>query len=247
MKCLQGLNGGYTGYFNRKYNRVGHLFQGRYKAILVEGERYLVELSRYVHLNPVRAGMVEAPEEYPWSSYPGYILKRKMIDWVEYSWVLGRFGEDASVSRKRYRAYVHAEVTESPLKDVYGQVILGAENFIEQTRKFIKGDISTEILARKKMQAVVEPRLVIESVAKIFGIDEAAVLGTGKRGKNAARNAAMYIMKRCAGMGNNEIGAFFGGKHYSGVSKICTRFGIEIGKDKHLEQMVNEAMSRIKT
>ncbi|HHO75266.1 MAG TPA: hypothetical protein ENN05_02420, partial [Deltaproteobacteria bacterium] len=149
--------------------------------------------------------------------------------------------------RKRYRAYVHAEVTESPLKDVYGQVILGAENFIEQTRKFIKGDISTEILARKKMQAVVEPRLVIESVAKIFGIDEAAVLGTGKRGKNAARNAAMYIMKRCAGMGNNEIGAFFGGKHYSGVSKICTRFGIEIGKDKHLEQMVNEAMSRIKT
>ncbi|HHO76709.1 MAG TPA: addiction module toxin RelE, partial [Deltaproteobacteria bacterium] len=52
MKCLQGLNGGYTGYFNRKYNRVGHLFQGRYKAILVEGERYLVELSRYVHLNP---------------------------------------------------------------------------------------------------------------------------------------------------------------------------------------------------
>ena len=175
MKCLQGLNGGYTGYFNRKYNRVGHLFQGRYKAILVEGERYLVELSRYVHLNPVREGMLEAPEEYPWSSYPGYILKRKMIDWLKYSWVPGRFDEDASTARRRYRLYVHAEVTESPLKDVYGQVILGADDFIEQTRKFIEGDVSTEILARKKMQAVVDPRLVIESVAKISGIDEAAV------------------------------------------------------------------------
>ena len=62
VKVMHGLNGGYTGYFNRKHNRVGHLFQGRYKAILVERESYLVELSRYVHLNPVRAGMVDTPE-----------------------------------------------------------------------------------------------------------------------------------------------------------------------------------------
>jgi len=245
VKVMHGLNGGYTGYFNRKHNRVGHLFQGRYKAILVERESYLVELSRYVHLNPVRAGMVGTPEEYLWSSYPGYILKRKMVDWVEYSWVLGCFGDDAAVARKRYRAYVHAEVTESPLCKVYGQVVLGTEHFIEQSRKLIKGDISTEILARKQMQEAIEPSLIISSVAKSFGVDEAAVLGTGKRGENAARNAAMYIMKRYTGLGNNEIGAFFGGLHYSGVSKICTRLSIQMDKDKQLEQMVNEAISRI--
>ena len=149
-------------------------------------------------------------------------------------------------ARKRYRAYVHAEVTESPLKKVYGQVILGTEHFIEQSCKLIKGDISTEILARKQMQEVIEPPLIISSVAKSFGVDEAVVWGTGKRGENAARNAAMYIMKRYRDLGNNEIGKFFGGLHYRGVSKICTRLGIQMDKDKQLGQMVNEAISRIK-
>jgi hypothetical protein len=72
---LHGVNGRYTGYFNRKYRRSGHLFQGRYKGILVDKDTYLVQLSRYVHLNPVRAKIVEMPEQYRWSSYPGYIGK----------------------------------------------------------------------------------------------------------------------------------------------------------------------------
>jgi len=65
---MHGLNGSYTGYFNRKYRRAGHLLQGRYRAILVDKDEYLLPLSRYVHLNPVRAGIVESPEKYPWSS-----------------------------------------------------------------------------------------------------------------------------------------------------------------------------------
>jgi REP element-mobilizing transposase RayT len=69
LKVMHGINGGYTGYFNRRYNRSGHLFQGRYKGILAEKDAYLVQLSRYVHLNPVRARMVEKPEQYRWSSH----------------------------------------------------------------------------------------------------------------------------------------------------------------------------------
>ncbi|MES0397503.1 MAG: hypothetical protein ABUK17_08155, partial [Syntrophobacteria bacterium] len=67
LKVMHGINSGYTGYFNRKYDRVGHLFQGRYKGILVDKDAYLLELSRYVHLNPVKAGIVEKPEQYKWS------------------------------------------------------------------------------------------------------------------------------------------------------------------------------------
>src|SRR4030065_2926531 len=84
LKVMHGINGGYTGYFNRKYNRSGHLFQGRYKGILVEKDAYLVQLSRYVHLNPVRAKIVERPEQYRWSSYPGYIGTSGDCPWVEY-------------------------------------------------------------------------------------------------------------------------------------------------------------------
>jgi putative transposase len=94
LKVMHGLNSGYTGYFNRKYNRSGHLFQGRYKAVIVDKENYLLELSRYVHLNPVRAGMTERPEEYAWSSYAGYIKASRSKPWIEYTWILEIFGEE---------------------------------------------------------------------------------------------------------------------------------------------------------
>ena len=93
-KVMHGINGGYTGYFNRRYRRSGHLFQGRYKAILIDKDRYLLELSRYVHLNPVRAKVVNSPEKYRWSSYPGYSGKGKECEWVEYSWILSQFGRE---------------------------------------------------------------------------------------------------------------------------------------------------------
>ncbi|MCJ7746641.1 MAG: transposase, partial [Desulfobacterales bacterium] len=105
LKVMHGVNGSYTGYFNRKYGRVGHLFQGRYKGIIVEKETYLIPLSRYVHLNPVRAGVVERPEQYRWSSYRGYIGKVKEETWVEYSWVLSVFGRDKMRARKKYKEY----------------------------------------------------------------------------------------------------------------------------------------------
>lgn len=79
LKVMHGINSGYTGYFNRRYKRTGHLFQGRYKAILVDKDNYLIELTRYVHLNPVRAKAVERPEQYRWSSYCGYIGKGERI------------------------------------------------------------------------------------------------------------------------------------------------------------------------
>ena len=81
---MQYLNGSYTSYFNRRYRRAGHLFQGRYQAQLVEEEGYYLEVSRYIHLNPVRAGCVERAERYLWSSYPGYHNPRRAIAWTTY-------------------------------------------------------------------------------------------------------------------------------------------------------------------
>ena len=88
------LNGSFTGYFNRRHRRSGHLFQGRFKAHLVEEEGYFLEVSRYVHLNPVRGRLVERPEAYRWSSYPGYRRAAQALPWVTYARVLGEFGRD---------------------------------------------------------------------------------------------------------------------------------------------------------
>ena len=104
-KVMHGVNGRHTGSFNRKYRRSGHLFQGRYKGILVDKDAYLVQLSRYVHLNPVRAKIVERPEQYRWSSYPAYIGKTGECTWVEYSWILSTFGNDLKTAKKKYAIY----------------------------------------------------------------------------------------------------------------------------------------------
>jgi REP element-mobilizing transposase RayT len=104
-QILHHINGAYTTYFNVKRQRSGHLFQGRYRAILVEKDAYCEELSRYVHLNPVRAGMVKDPRRYRWSSYSQYI-GLKNASWLETGSILGYFDSQERRAQKKYREYV---------------------------------------------------------------------------------------------------------------------------------------------
>lgn len=90
---MHDLNSGYASGFNRRWRRCGSLFQGRFKAVLVEDQSHAVELSRYVHLNPVRASVVERPEEYAWSSYPDYLAMRRAPAWLDWETVLGELGK----------------------------------------------------------------------------------------------------------------------------------------------------------
>jgi putative transposase len=105
-KAMQWLNISYAAYFNRKRDRVGHLFQGRFKSILVDADAYLLELSRYIHLNPVRANLVENPSEYAWSSYGAFVGKRKAPDWLETEWLLSQFGRRVKSAGKKYKEFV---------------------------------------------------------------------------------------------------------------------------------------------
>ena len=139
-KIMQHINGAYTNYFNLKRKRCGHLFQGRFKAILVEADEYAQELSRYIHLNPVRATIVNRPEEYRWSSYLDYTGERKCPDWLETSLILEYFGNGEDRYGK-YRIFVEemlgSEYT-SPFTGVVASTILGSENFVYRvTEKYI--------------------------------------------------------------------------------------------------------------
>jgi putative transposase len=128
----------YTAAYNRRHKRVGHLYQGRYKAILIDRDSYLLELSRYVHLNPVRIGLykgkdvreqIQNLEKYPWSSLNGYLDPRKKQSWVTYGTVLSQIG----VSRKRYGEFVAEGIRggySTPWENVKGQVVLGNEDFV---------------------------------------------------------------------------------------------------------------------
>ena len=248
-KIMHGVNGRYTGSFNRKYRRSGHLFQGRYKGILVDKDAYLVQLSRYVHLNPVRAKIVERPEQYRWGSYPGYIGKSRECTWVEYPWILSTFGNDPKTAKKKYQQYtedgLHTDIG-NPTKNLYGQIILGGEEFIEKIKDMLKGKpLSSEIVERKRLMENPQPDNVIKIVAEMFGVDEKEINGKGRA--NTARKAAIYFMQRYAGLSNEEVGKLFGGLHYSAVSKASARLREDIAKDKKLSKIIQRIDSHFKT
>ncbi len=250
LKVMHGINSRYTGYFNRKYKRSGHLFQGRYKAILVDKDAYLLHLSRYLHLNPVRAKMVEMPEGYRWSSYPGYIGKGKEDTWVESSCVLSQFGKKRKRSGQRYREYTEEGLREeqkSPLSSLWGQLVLGGEGFIEKIRGFIKDQsISQEIVERKRLVKKPLSEDIVKAVARVFGVKDKVIKSKGGRG-NIARVVAMYIVQRYAGISNEDIGKIFGGIHYSAVSKASARLKERMASDEKLLKLVKNISSHVKT
>lgn len=133
-RIMRHINGACTTYFNIRRQRAGHLFQGRYKAIVVEADAYAAELSRYLHLNPVRAGLLHRPEEYPWSSYRAYIGRCLPPDWLTTSLVLGYFGGDTQEARNRYCKFVEDRILceyETPLKNTVGSTVLGTPEYVE--------------------------------------------------------------------------------------------------------------------
>ncbi len=127
---MRQLNGLYTQRFNRRHGLVGHLFQGRYKAILVQRETYLLELSRYVVLNPLRANMVKELEDWRWSSYP-FVTGQAAPPWVDTDWLLSRFGSERSKALQRYRQFVMAgRGLPSPMQETRHQLLLGDVAFV---------------------------------------------------------------------------------------------------------------------
>jgi REP element-mobilizing transposase RayT len=134
-RSLQNLAFRYTRWINRERGQVGHLFQGRYKAVLVDADAYLLELVRYIHLNPVRAGLVADPVGYPWSGHRAY-LGMEAIPWLHTEWVLGQFAKRLATSRKRYAAFVAAGMAEGHRPEFHGGDddgrVLGEETFLAQ-------------------------------------------------------------------------------------------------------------------
>jgi len=137
-KIIQNVSFRYTRWINRRKRRIGHLFQGRYKAVLVDRDSYLLALTRYIHLNPVRAGMVQKPIDYPWSGHRAY-LGKETLPWLSTEEVLSRFSKSRSTARKRYQEFVSEGMKEGHREEFHrGRAeaaeagILGDDRFIEK-------------------------------------------------------------------------------------------------------------------
>lgn len=152
---MRRLNGLYTQRFNRRHERVGHLFQGRYGAILVERETYLLELVRYLSLNPVRAGFVSSPEEWRWSSHRALAGRAAAPSWLRTEPILERFGADPLQAPLGYRRFVAAgSGLASPWSALRGQVLLGSNSFAERFRSLLaRRPVSPEVPRADRLAA----------------------------------------------------------------------------------------------
>jgi REP element-mobilizing transposase RayT len=132
---MRQLNGVYTQAFNRHHGRVGHLFQGRFKAVLVEKESYLLELARYVVLNPVRAGGVRTAKDWPWSSYRATAGLSPIPSFLTTDWILAQFARSREKAQREYRRFVSTGKGARLWEELRGQIYLGSEGFIQALPK----------------------------------------------------------------------------------------------------------------
>ena len=205
---MRRLNGTYTQRFNRRHERFGHLFQGRYKAILVERESHLLELCRYVVLNPVRAGLVRSADAFPWSSYRATAGRAPVPRLLTTDWLLAQFAKRRQSAQQRYRTFVaEGKGQPGPWPDLQGGILLGGADFAARLRARIDGaELSDEVPRRQR-------RLAAPSLDNI--------LVSAERASLRERNRLIVVAHLDYGYSLSEIADHLN-LHYSTISKIVT-------------------------
>lgn len=249
-KIMHYVNSSYTTYTNVKRKRNGHLFQGRFKAIVVDRDSYLLELSRYLHLNPVRANMAEKPEDYPYSSY-GCFAASTGDKLVTTRTILEMISSNPAMAREKYISFVESamgEEIESPFKKVYGGIILGNVNFVKGVLGKIEDDQleKEETSNRRSLRASRLPEEVISAICTHYGIAPEEISSVGK---SDVRKICLYLLKKHTSAANREIGEVLGGMGATAVAKAYQRFTDDLADDPRLNKWLNEfpeVMSRVK-
>lgn len=242
---MRHFNVTYTSFFNRQHKRVGHLYQGRYKSILVEKEAYLAIVSRNIHLNPIRLkslGHVSAAEkfkilcQYPWSSLPGYLDKDKQQPMVAYALVLADFGGQCNKGSSLYRKQIIVDIEGGlDLKnEVFSQSILGNDEFVDRIKsEYLESGQIREQPSARSLKQYQQQNVTLAAIERETGKD----LATLVKGKGEVRRIAMDSLYRLGGLKGPAIGALFG-VDYSAVSQERKRLSEMLGRDQALSELM---------
>jgi REP element-mobilizing transposase RayT len=231
---MQNLAFRYTRWINRRQKRIGHLFQGRYKAILVDRDAYLIELVRYIHLNPVRAGLVKDPAVYRWSGHRAYI-GQDALSWMMTDWVLGQFGRRAGEARSRYARFVQEGLGEGHREEFHkggeDTRILGDDDFLDRIH-------SKSRLGRAKVPSI---EIVIQTVGREYGVEEVELRTATQRRKLSEARAMvgwLTLTLECGTLTdaghrvNRDVGTMS-----SAVQRLVDRSGREPALKQRMERL----------
>jgi REP element-mobilizing transposase RayT len=239
QRIMRHVNGVYTQYYNRTQRRDGALFRGRYKAILVDAQAYWTQLSRYIHRNPLEAGLVNQLARYPWSSYPAYIGLDKRPDWLTCDYVLKAIARRNA--KARYRAYVEAGV-DADIASFYAGArqspILGDDAF-KRALRINQGAIDLPELRHARLRPTADQ--IVIAVARRLAVDSKCIwtLRRGRQARNPARAMAMYLCQREGDMRLADIASRFGFKHYASAGASIRQFQKRLNADRKLRGLVN--------
>ena len=239
-KLMQPFQTSYTVFFNRRHGRTGHVFEQRYKAFLVDKDNYLLQVSRYIHLNPVEAQLVERPQDYRWSSYGGY-LGEKGEKGLNRELILGQFGRKGQQAVARYREFVEGALkrgekwAQLPL---IKQEFVGDEDFAERAR------------SKAKKHNVIEGRYglgaIVRQVCKVVEIDPEELTTAPKQERvERGRELFMYIARRHSEASLREIVSWLGVRDPSTVSHGVRRAEVRLKEEKEFRREVEAVLTSL--
>jgi len=240
-RIMHYINGSYTTYYNIKRRRSGHVFQGRFKSIVVDKDSYFLELSRYIHLNPVRAKVTDNPAKYRWSSYPAYRGKKEsLLD-------KDRLKQCLDMSTKQYERFVLEGIKNSidPFKNVYAGFLLGSVKFIKENLENLKHQLEGDEISHKQtITRTASKDDIIKAVIDKYRktIEQIRI---SKHRPMKEKNLTVYLLRKYTSLTNREIGLELGMKPMA-VSKSALRMGQLISHDKGMKREVEEIMSTVK-
>lgn len=241
-RAMRHLNGVYTLRFNRRSKTDGPIFRGRYRSVLVAADAHLLQVSRYIHLNPVSAGIVRKPERYAWSSHRAYAGLERKPGWLHTGEILGQIGGGAA----KYRAFVEEGIGTGLETGIYqgGRFppALGDEGFLRQvSRRLTRADravpVSAELAGRPSVARI------LKATAEAFGVSEVSLREEGRGRGNLPRGVAMALCRKVGGLPLKGVAEAFGVASYTTVSVCGTRLARRMERDPGLKRRV-EALAK---
>jgi REP element-mobilizing transposase RayT len=241
-RCMRHINGVYTQRFNAQYGYDGQLFRGRYKSILVGEDRYLLRLVRYIHNNPLRAGIVKSAEQYEWSSHRGYLSRAEKWDWLHKQFILSMLAKDSKHRVRLYRSFMAEDEDKTFLDRMNSKrlpSVIGDYPFVNSIKeRFFESKQHMEVPESKQLAP--DTNDIISAVCDLYGIEKAHLCAAKRGAINEARNMAIYLLRYLRGDSLIAIGKVFEIHSYSTVSSIIERFKVRLIKEKNLQGNVEK-------
>lgn len=247
-RCMRHLNGVYTQRYNVRNKCDGTLFRGRYKSILVDADSYLLELVRYIHRNPLRAGLVEKLGAYTWSSHTGYISEAPEWEWLHKAFVLKMLAKYRAVQIRKYRQFVEKQDAEQ-LVSFYEKTnlpsMLGGKRFIKWVQAtFFQGKVDRDIPQTQHLAP--DRRLIINAVCQFYSVSANTLTAIRRGVENEPRDMAIYLLRTVCGEPLMTIGAQFGMKRYSSVSSAVDRIKKKLATNQEIATRLGNISELIK-